>query len=165
MTDIERISTWMIGTRNHLSRVITPNQETVAMTSTAVSKRIFKSQTALKWRWTNVQCIFLLNTLSGGKSCLVAPRVAVPPWANETVLSPWWRLMRTEYHTCFHTLYDEKKYIYIIYHFRSLWLSFHNYSRLCAFFWQIFLFNSFHISPRIFKSGLWFGQSFNRVTS
>ena len=33
--------------------------------------------------------IFLLNTLSGGKSCLVAPGVAVPPWATETVLSPW----------------------------------------------------------------------------
>ena len=35
-----------------------------------------------------------LNTLSGGKSCLVAPGVAVPPWATETVLSPlvggWW---------------------------------------------------------------------------
>ena len=34
-------------------------------------------------------CIFLLNTLPGGKSCLVAPGVAVPPWATETVLSPW----------------------------------------------------------------------------
>ena len=33
--------------------------------------------------------IFLLNTLSGGKSCLVAPGVAIPPWATETVLSPW----------------------------------------------------------------------------
>ena len=35
-----------------------------------------------------------LNTLSGGKSCLVAPGVAVPPWAIETVLSlmdgGWW---------------------------------------------------------------------------
>ena len=30
----------MIYTRNHLSRVITQNQETVAMTSTAVSKRV-----------------------------------------------------------------------------------------------------------------------------
>ena len=30
-----------------------------------------------------------LNTLSGGKSCSVAPGVAVPPWATETVLSPW----------------------------------------------------------------------------
>ena len=27
--------------------------------------------------------------MSGGKSCLVAPGVAVPPWATETVLSPW----------------------------------------------------------------------------
>ena len=76
--------------------------ETVAMTSTAVSKRVFKSQTTPKWRWTNVQCnvcfqlilcicryIFLLNILSGGKSCLVAPGVAVPPWATEAVLSPW----------------------------------------------------------------------------
>ena len=33
--------------------------------------------------------ILLLNTLSGGKSCSVAPGVAVPPWATETVLSPW----------------------------------------------------------------------------
>ena len=35
-----------------------------------------------------------LNTLSIGKSCLVAPGVAVLPWATETVLSPlvggWW---------------------------------------------------------------------------
>ena len=30
--------------------------------------------------------VFLLNTLSGGKNCLVAP---VSPWATETVLSPW----------------------------------------------------------------------------
>ena len=44
-----------------------------------------------------------LNTLSGGKSCLVAPGVAVPPWATETVLSPpeggWYR-------ASFYTLYD-----------------------------------------------------------
>ena len=82
-------------------------QETVVMTSTAESKRVSKSQTSLKWRWTNVQCnvclwliwriyryIFLLNTLSGGKSCFVAPEVAVLPWGTETVLSPrvegWW---------------------------------------------------------------------------
>ena len=35
-----------------------------------------------------------LNTLSGAKSCLAAPGVAVLPWATETVLSPlvgsWW---------------------------------------------------------------------------
>ncbi len=37
----------MICTRNHLSRVITHNQDTVTMTSTAVSKRVFQSQTAL----------------------------------------------------------------------------------------------------------------------
>ena len=38
--------------------------------------------------------IIPLNTLSGDKSCLVAPGVAVQPWATETVLSPlvggWW---------------------------------------------------------------------------
>ena len=56
MTDIEGISTWMQNTWSHHSRVITQNQETVAMTPTAESKRIFKSETALKWRWTNVQC-------------------------------------------------------------------------------------------------------------
>ena len=33
---------------NHLPPVITQNKETVAMTSTAVSKRVFKSQTAPK---------------------------------------------------------------------------------------------------------------------
>ena len=35
-----------------------------------------------------------LNTLSSGKSYLVAPGVAVPPWPTETLLSPlvggWW---------------------------------------------------------------------------
>ena len=39
--------------------------------------------------WCIYRYIFLLNTLSGGKSCLVAPGVAVPPWATEIVLSPW----------------------------------------------------------------------------
>ena len=38
----------MIYTRNHLPRVITQNQKPVAMTTTAVSKRVFKSQTAPK---------------------------------------------------------------------------------------------------------------------
>ena len=27
--------------------------------------------------------------MSGGKSCLVVPGEAEPPWATETVLSPW----------------------------------------------------------------------------
>ena len=31
----------------------------------------------------------ILNTLSGGKSCLVAPGVAVSSWTTETVLSLW----------------------------------------------------------------------------
>ena len=53
-----------------------------------------------------------LNTLSGGKSCLVAPRVAIAPWATETVITPVLRLMRTGYRTCFHTLYNEYYYIY-----------------------------------------------------
>ena len=35
-------------------------------------------------------CVFLLNTPSGGKSCLVVPGVAVPHWATETVFSGWW---------------------------------------------------------------------------
>ena len=34
-------------------------------------------------------CVCLLYTLSGGKSCLVAPGVPVPPWATEIVISPW----------------------------------------------------------------------------
>ena len=39
--------------------------------------------------WSYVYIDIFLNTLSGGKSCSVAPGVAVPPWATETVLSPW----------------------------------------------------------------------------
>ena len=85
--------------------------------STVESKRVFffvcffKSQTAhWKWRltsnvvsalnWSGVYIyiyIYIynsLNTLSDGKSCLVASGVAVPPWATEIVLSPlvggWW---------------------------------------------------------------------------
>ena len=41
--------------------------------------------------WSSVYIyiyIILLNTLSGGKGCLVAPGVPVSPWATETVLSP-----------------------------------------------------------------------------
>ena len=82
------------------------------ITSTAESKHVFfvcffKSQIAhWKWRLTsnvvsalNWSGIYIyiynsLNTLSGGKSCLVAPGVAVLPWATKTVLSPlvgsWW---------------------------------------------------------------------------
>ena len=32
---------------------------------------------------------YLLNTPTGGKSCLVAPGVALPPGATKTVWSPW----------------------------------------------------------------------------
>ena len=39
--------------------------------------------------WCIYRYIILLNTLSGGKSCLVAPGVAAPPSATETALSPW----------------------------------------------------------------------------
>ena len=80
------------------------------MMSTAESKRVFfflNTNCTLRIK-TNVQCslcywliwriyIYIynsFNTLFGGKSCLVAPGVAVPPWATETVLSPlvggWW---------------------------------------------------------------------------
>ena len=58
--------------------------------------------------------IFLLNTLSGGKSCLVAPGVAVPPWATETVLSP--RLAADEdkvSHVLSHVVWWKYIYIYI----------------------------------------------------
>ena len=53
-----------------------------------------------KWRWTNVQCnhffyliwrIYIYVSFKypvRGKSCLVSPRVAVPSWAPEIVLSP-----------------------------------------------------------------------------
>ena len=43
---------------------------------------------AFSWSCVYIGFVFL-NTLSGGKSCSVAPGVAVPPWATETVLSPW----------------------------------------------------------------------------
>ena len=53
--------------------------------------------------------IFLLNTLSSGKSCLVAPGAAVLPWATETVLSPWLAADEGRVsHVLSHT-YDEKK--------------------------------------------------------
>ena len=43
--------------------------------------------------------------------------IFLPPWATETVITPGWRLMRTWYRTCFHTLYDEKLiYFYILLH-------------------------------------------------
>ena len=48
--DTEGISTWIKCTRNHHSHVITQHQETVSMTSTAESKRVFKSQTVLKMK-------------------------------------------------------------------------------------------------------------------
>ena len=64
MTDIEGISTWMKCMRNYHSRVITQHQETVAMTSTAESKRVFKSQTALKMKMNerlsvDLACIYI----------------------------------------------------------------------------------------------------------
>ena len=101
------------------------------MTSTAESKCVFKSQTALKWRWTNVQCnvcfkliwciyryIFLLNTRSGGKICLVAPGVVVPPWATETVLSPlvggWWgQSIARAFTRCMMKILKKTEWIYI----------------------------------------------------
>ena len=51
--------------------------------------------------------MFLLNTLFGGKSCLVVPVVAVPPRATETVSSPW--LVADEGGGRYRTLNDEKK--------------------------------------------------------
>ena len=59
--------------------------------------------------------IFILNTLSGGKSCSVAPGVAVPPWATETVLSPWLAADEARVsHVLSHVVWW-KKYIYIIF--------------------------------------------------
>ena len=45
--------------------------------------------------------MILLNILSGGKSSLLVPGVAVPTLATETVITPGWRLMRARYRTCF----------------------------------------------------------------
>ena len=53
------------------------------------------------------------NTLSGGKSYLVVPGVAVPPWANETVITlvcSWWG----QGVVCAFTNCMIKKYIYIM---------------------------------------------------
>ena len=63
---------------------------------------------------------FLLNTLSGGKSCLIAAGVAVPPWATETVLSPlissWWgQGIARAFTRCIMNIYIYI-YIYIVYH-------------------------------------------------
>ena len=80
------------------------------MTSTTESKRVLKITNCSKNEDERTRYFLLLvdlsyihiyiyiyiylNTLSGGKSCLVAPGVAVPLWATETVLSllvgDWW---------------------------------------------------------------------------
>ena len=71
--------------------------------------RDIRATSAIWWWWWWWYIYDSLNTLSGGKSCLVAPGVAVPPWATENcVITPGWRLMKTWYRTCFHTLYDKK---------------------------------------------------------
>ena len=60
------------------------------------------------------------NTLSGGKSCLVALGVAVPPWATETVLSPWLAADEVRVsHVLSHVVWW-KKYIYIVIHRRTV---------------------------------------------
>ena len=53
------------------------------------------------------------NTLSGGKSCFVAPGAAVVLWATETVLLPWLAVDESRVsHVLSHVLWW-KKYIYI----------------------------------------------------
>ena len=75
---------------------------------------------AFSWSCVYIDFIlfyFFLNTLSGGKSCSVAPGVAVPPWATETVLSPW--LVADEArvtHVLSHVVWWKYIYIYICHH-------------------------------------------------
>ena len=58
--------------------------------------------------------IFLLNTLSGGKSYSVAPGVVVLPWATETVLSPWLAADEARVsHVLSHVVWWKKTFIYI----------------------------------------------------
>ena len=67
--------------------------------------------------------IFLLNTLSGGKSCLVAPGVAVPPWATETVLSPWLAADEVRVsHVLSHVVWWKKSDSWIFLMIKILWI-------------------------------------------
>ena len=76
--------------------------------------------------------IFLLNTLSGGKSCLVAPGVAVPSWATQTVLSPW-------------LVADEDRVLYVLSH--VVWWKIYTYIYIYIyFFFFFFLFSFFLLS-------------------
>ena len=73
----------MIYTRNHLPRVITQNQETVAMTSTAVGKRVFKSQN----HWLAERLAYLGRSLTGDavwrrKASRTFPRLKSDPKAE-----------------------------------------------------------------------------------
>ena len=85
------------------------HQETVA---TSRNGRNIKKRSL--WHQRPKVSAFLLNTLSVGKSCLVAPGVASTALSyRNSVITPGWRLMRAGYRTCFHTLYDKNIYIYI----------------------------------------------------
>ena len=46
----------------------------------------------------------------------------------------------------------------------SLWQSSHSYSWMHGFFWQTLFFSSVYIYLMVFKSGLWTGQTFTKVT-
>ena len=97
------------------------------MRSTAESKRVFKNHKlhTKKWRWTSSYPLFLidlayiyiytyiilLNTLSGGKKLLGSARSGSTAFSYQNcVITPGWQLMKAGYRTCFHTLYDEKKF-------------------------------------------------------
>ena len=94
------------------------------MTSTAETKRVFKSQTAPKWRWTNVQCnvcfswsgvyiyiyiYFFKYPVRWQKLLGNARSGSTALSCRNCVITPGWRLMRIGYRMCFRTLYDEKK--------------------------------------------------------
>ena len=71
---------------------------------------------AFSWSCVYIDFFFFLNTLSGGKSCSVVPGVAVPPWATETVLSPWLAADEARVsHVLTYVVWKKKKkkYVYI----------------------------------------------------
>ena len=77
-------------------------------------ERTSNVMSAFSWSYVYKDFFFFLNTLSGGKSGSVAPGVAVPPWATETVLSPWMAADEARVsHVLPHVVRWKKKNIYI----------------------------------------------------
>ena len=79
---------------------------------------------AFSWSCVYIDIYIFLNTLSGGKSCSVAPGVAVLPWATETVLSPWLAADEARVsHVLSHVVWwkKKKKYEYTTVYYFLIW--------------------------------------------